>query len=92
MSPADAVDIAQNAADAVFQGARLAPVAETLSVARLSSRLVVQNLAIALAYNAVTIPLAMIGLVTPLIAAAAMSASSVAVVGNALRVGRESRP
>ncbi|UCH75253.1 MAG: cadmium-translocating P-type ATPase [Rhodospirillales bacterium] len=88
MSPADAVDIAQNAADVVFQGEQLGPVAETLALARQSHRLVLQNLGLAFAYNALTIPLAMSGMVTPLIAAIAMSASSVAVVGNALRAGR----
>ncbi|MGI9493425.1 MAG: HAD-IC family P-type ATPase, partial [Geminicoccaceae bacterium] len=88
LSPASAVDISQSAADAVFQGKRLMPVVETLRTAGQASRLVRQNLALALGYNVVTIPLAVAGMVTPLIAAVCMSASSLIVVGNALRLGR----
>ena len=88
LSPASAVDISQAAADAVFQGRHLGPVAEALLTARRASRLVRQNLGLALAYNLITIPLAIAGLVTPLIAAICMSASSLIVVVNALRLSR----
>ena len=88
LSPASAVDISQAAADAVFQGQRLYPVIETLETAGRAARLVKQNLALALGYNLLTIPLAVAGMVTPLIAAVCMSASSLIVVGNALRLGR----
>src|SRR5262249_42187212 len=91
MSPATAADISQNAADIVFQGASLGAVAEVLAVARRSGWLVRENIALAIGYNLLAVPLAMLGLVTPLLAAIAMSSSSLLVIGNALRLGR-SRP
>jgi P-type Cu2+ transporter len=91
MSPASAADISQNAADIVFQGASLAAVTEVLALARRSVRFIHQNIVMAIGYNAFAVPLAMLGFVTPLIAAAAMSSSSLIVVGNALRLGRLQR-
>jgi Cu2+-exporting ATPase len=86
LSPSTAADISQTAADAVFQGERLAPVLETLAVARAARSMALQNFAIAIGYNMVFVPLAMAGLVTPLVAAIAMSASSIAVTANAVRL------
>ena len=86
LSPSTAADISQTAADAVFQGEKLAPVLETMAVARTAHRMALQNFAIALAYNLVFVPLAVVGLVTPLLAAIAMSASSIAVTANAVRL------
>ncbi len=92
LSPSTAADISQTASDAVFQGDALAPIVEVLGVARMQKRMALQNFAIALAYNAVSVPLAMTGHVTPLIAAIAMSTSSIAVTVNALRLGRIACP
>ncbi|SFV28500.1 heavy metal translocating P-type ATPase [Hyphomicrobium facile] len=86
LSPASAIDIAQTTADAVFQGDVLRPVIETLSVAKAARRLALQNFAIAILYNSIFVPLAMAGYVTPLIAALAMSGSSIMVTANALRL------
>jgi len=87
MSPSTAVDVSQTVADVVFQGTRLRPILEALDVARRSGRLVRQNFALAFLYNTFTVPLAMAGYVTPLVAALAMSSSSVVVIANALRLG-----
>ncbi len=87
MSPATAADVCQIAADVVFQGRSLDAVTEVLGVARRSGHLVRQNIAFAILYNLFAVPLAMAGVVTPLLAAAAMSSSSLVVVGNALRLG-----
>ena len=86
LSPSTAADIAQTTADAIFQGERLTPVLDVLAVARASRRMSLQNFAIALGYNCIFVPLAVIGLVTPLLAAIAMSASSIAVTANAVRL------
>ena len=90
MSPSSAADISQTAADFIFQGSHLSPALETLDVARRSRALAVQNFILAGAYNVIAIPLAMAGYVTPLIAALAMSSSSIVVTLNALRL-RSSR-
>ncbi|MEZ5776151.1 MAG: HAD-IC family P-type ATPase [Hyphomicrobiaceae bacterium] len=86
LSPSTAADVGQTASDAIFQGDSLEPVVEILGVAREARRLALQNFAIAIGYNALFVPLAMAGLVNPLIAAIAMSTSSIVVTLNAVRL------
>ena len=95
LSPASGMDITQNVADAVFQGEKLGAVPEFLGVAEQSQRLCRQNIGFSLVYNLFAVPLAIAGMVTPLIAAIAMSSSSLVVVANAVRLGlsaRKARP
>lgn len=86
MSPASAADVSQIAADFIFQGAKLSPLIEAIDVARKSRRIVSENFMLAIAYNLVAVPLAMAGFVTPLIAAIAMSSSSITVTLNSMRL------
>ncbi|HLH96409.1 MAG TPA: heavy metal translocating P-type ATPase [Xanthobacteraceae bacterium] len=90
ISPISAADITQAQADAVFLGDQLLPVLEALRAARAARRLMRENLLLAVIYNTVAVPVAIAGLVTPLIAAAAMSGSSTLVTLNALRANRRS--
>ncbi len=85
-APSSAADISQMASDTVFQGGKLAPLIELLKVARRAQRMAFENFAIAGAYNVVFVPLAALGYVNPLIAALAMSTSSILVTANALRL------
>mgnify|MGYP006422109837 CR=1 FL=1 len=91
VSPSSAADISQTAADAVFQGTRLAPLLALLDVAGRTRRLVRQNFVLAIGYNVLAVPCAMAGLVTPLIAAVCMSSSSLLVTGNSLRLAAARR-
>ncbi|HET7730772.1 MAG TPA: heavy metal translocating P-type ATPase [Usitatibacter sp.] len=79
-------DIAQLRADAVLLSDSLADLVAAVRTCRRTRRVIAQNVAWALAYNAVVIPLAFLGWVTPLVAGIGMSASSLLVVANALRL------
>ncbi|NOX95029.1 MAG: cadmium-translocating P-type ATPase [Alphaproteobacteria bacterium] len=88
LSPGTAADASQAAADFVYQGEGIAPIIEAVDVSRKARRRVLENFAFAALYNMFAVPLAALGLVTPLIAAAAMSGSSIIVTLNALRLSR----
>ncbi len=86
ISPASALDAARVASDVVLLGTDLAPLAEALVVAGKARRRITENFRLATLYNIIAVPLAVAGLATPLIAALAMSASSITVSLNALRL------
>lgn len=88
VSPSSAMDVSQNAADIVFQGNKLQSVFTSYKVAKASRLLINQNFILAFVYNIVAVPVAMAGYVTPLIAAVAMSASSIVVILNAFQIKR----
>jgi len=91
IAPGTASDASQQAADAVFIGDGLMPVALAVRVARATMRIVRQNFGFSIVYNLLAVPLALLGVVTPLVAAIAMSVSSLVVVANSLRLARSAQ-
>ena len=85
---ADGSALAQHAADVVLVGGALRRIPEAIALARRTRRVIRQNLAWAIAYNLLALPLAACGLVTPWAAALGMAASSLLVTANALRLTR----
>lgn len=92
LSPVTAADLSRAKSDGIFVGESLRPVMDCIDVSRVARRLMRQNLALAVAYNLIAVPLAVAGFVTPLIAAAAMSGSSILVTLNAVRLRSAARP
>ncbi|NNE79291.1 MAG: heavy metal translocating P-type ATPase [Silicimonas sp.] len=87
IAPGSALEASQNAADVVLLGGTLERMADALGIARKARRRILENFGLAACYNAIAIPLALAGLATPLLAALAMSTSSISVTLNALRSG-----
>jgi len=90
LSPIAAADVTRAQADAVFLGERLAPVLDAIRIASRARVLMKENLWFAAIYNMIAVPIAIAGAITPLIAALAMSGSSMMVTLNALRGGKAS--
>jgi Cu2+-exporting ATPase len=91
LAPGTAVAASQSAADFVYLGDKLEGLVEAVDVSRKARARMIENFAFAALYNLVAIPIAVFGLVTPLIAAAAMSGSSIVVTLNALRLAQARR-
>jgi Cu2+-exporting ATPase len=87
ISPASAVDASRSAADLIVIGDRLDRVVSSWRLARTARARILENFVFAFGYNLITVPIAFAGHVTPLIAAIAMSVSSLVVCLNALRLG-----
>jgi Cu2+-exporting ATPase len=88
VAPASALDASRNAADVVIIREGIDELPSLIAIARSTVHLSKQNFTIAAVYNFIAVPFALLGYATPLLAAIAMSVSSITVLLNALRVGR----
>ncbi len=86
ISPASALDAARVASDIVLLGQDMAPIADAVRISQQATRRIKENFAVSGLYNIIAVPLALVGLATPLAAALAMSLSSITVSLNALRL------
>jgi Cu2+-exporting ATPase len=91
IAPGSASDVGRQAADIVFLGDSLLALPKAVRAARRTMRVVRQNFVLAVGYNVLAVPLAILGKVTPLLAAVAMSTSSLIVIANSLRLARAAR-
>ncbi len=82
-------DVTVQSADMILTGGSLRKLVKTIKLSRITTRVIRQNIAISLIYNAVLVPMAVMGLVTPVFAAIVMPLSSLTVVGNTFRVRKE---
>lgn len=91
IAPGTAIDVTQNAADIVFMGEKFGSVYQAYDTAKFTQKLVKQNFMLSVVYNIVAIPVAALGFLTPLIAAIAMSGSSLIVIINSFRIMRQKK-
>ncbi|MGF1462306.1 MAG: heavy metal translocating P-type ATPase [Maricaulaceae bacterium] len=92
IAPGAAADASQSSADFIVQGDRLSPILDAVDLARTAKRRMLENFALAAGYNLIAAPLAILGFASPLVAAIAMSASSLIVTLNAMRPSRAVAP
>lgn len=85
MAPGSALDATRNAADIIIVSGDMSQIASAIGISRRACQRMKQNFGIAALYNSIAVPIAVLGLATPLSAAIAMSLSSITVVVNALR-------
>lgn len=86
MAPSTAADVGRQAADLVFMRDGFDAVTTAIEISRRAGRLIRENFALSIGYNVIAVPIAISGYATPLIAAVAMSTSSLIVVANSLRL------